>query len=240
MQNSILIIDDNQDLADGYGIILEDKGFHVDIAYNGLDGIDSYQARQQDAILLDIKLPDINGIEVLRRLHQFNPTVKVLIMTGFAIEQILDQVCDHTNVEVLRRPFMIEQVFETFTENDQESLILIAEDDPFFAGTLSTYFSEYGMKPLLANNYKRALQDKFDEPVEVLLLDLHMPLMWALEVYLNLRQQNKIVKTIIVTGNVGNEEHKGDPLNSPAVTGCLFKPFTPEQLVQALNKTLQQ
>lgn len=236
---SLLIIDDNIDLADGYAVILQDQGFDVDVAYCGNDGVESYQNNHQDLVLLDIKLPDINGIEVLRQLHLQNPKVKVLIMTGFAIEQVLEQVQAQGKVEVFRRPFTIDQVFNSFIDNEDESLLLIADDDPFFAGTLSSYCSEYGLKPLLASSYKEVQQKKpQDEPVELLLLDLHMPLMKVLEVYLNLKLQNKIVKTIIVTGNVINIDNVEDPLNAPSVTGCLFKPFTPENLAGAINQAL--
>ncbi len=237
-QPSILIIDDNQDLADGFSVILSSNGFKVDVAYTGNEGLAIYQRNAPDVVLLDIKLPDINGVEIFRRLHKINRSVKVIIMTGCGIEQILEQVIDSGSVEVLRRPFAIDQIFDSFAQKQNENLILISDDDPFFAGTLSSYFEEYGMTSLLAHNYEDALEGIVDKPVEILLLDLHVPLMFALEVYLNLKRQNKIIKTIIVTGNVSNDKPSEDPLHSSSVTGCLFKPFTPEHLILAINNAL--
>lgn len=235
---NLLIIDDNQDLADGFAVILADQGFEVSIAYNGNDGLCAFADNPADLVLLDINLPDINGVEVYRRLHKIDPAIRVLIMTGYCVEQILEQVIDSGNVEVFQRPFAIDQVFDAFSRKHDENLILIADDDPFFAGTLSSYFSEYGLKPLLASNYQQALDGVVDKPVEILVLDLHIPIICALEVYLNLKQQNKIIKTVIVTGNINNGEHTDDPLHSASVTGCLFKPFTPTHLLTAINKAL--
>ena len=75
--------------------------------------------------------------------------------------------------------------------------------------------------------------------MDVLVLDLQMPIMSGLDVYLQLQQQERAVKTIIVTGYPKEEKETIDVLKSLSVTGCLFKPFAPEDMLTAINKAMQ-
>lgn len=237
-QTSILIIDDNQDLADGLAMVLEDENYQVSLAYNGINGIKVFDTDRFDIVFIDVKLPDMNGVEVFHYIHNKAPKVKTIMMTGFRVEQILAGVIDNADVEILRKPFEIKHVLEILNKIKNESIILIADDDPDFSEGMSEFLTEHGMKTILAKNGQEAVDGVLSNPVDVLVLDLRIPIMCGLEVYLQLKQQGRAVKTIIVTGYEKQEAETIDILKSMSVTGCLFKPFSPNDMLHAIEQAI--
>jgi len=237
-QSNILIIDDNRDMADGLGMILEDEGYQVTLAYNGRDGIGIFNAGHFDVALVDFKLPDMNGVAVLRQLHQKDPQVRVIMITGYHVEQLLAEAIDDGTVEVLRKPLEIGSVIKILNRIQKENIILIVDDDPDAANRVTAQLTDQGIKTLLAGNAREAVAGVISSPVEVLVLDLRLPVTYGLEVYLELGQCGHTVKTLIVTGYADDESGTVDSLRSTAVTGCLFKPFRPEQMLRVVKQIM--
>lgn len=78
----ILIVEDEKEIADGINIILKNAGYEVDVVYNGLDGLDYIFSDIYDLILLDIMLPKINGIDVLKNARAEGITTPVIMLTA--------------------------------------------------------------------------------------------------------------------------------------------------------------
>jgi DNA-binding response OmpR family regulator len=87
----ILIIEDEQDLVKGLKMNLSDEGFDVDWAFNGVEGLRKAIEEAPDLIILDIMLPEMDGLEVCRRLRQKNIGIPVIMLTakGGEIDKIV-------------------------------------------------------------------------------------------------------------------------------------------------------
>jgi DNA-binding NtrC family response regulator len=79
----ILIVDDDTQILKSFKIILESEGFNVDTAESGEEAIKKVKEGAFDAVLLDIKLPGIEGTDVLAILHEISPNIIKIMMTGF-------------------------------------------------------------------------------------------------------------------------------------------------------------
>lgn len=82
----ILVIDDDPAVRGAFKLVLEEDGFPVSEAENGLQGIEMVKAERPDLILLDLRMPGIDGVETLRRLKALDATLHVYIVTAFANE----------------------------------------------------------------------------------------------------------------------------------------------------------
>jgi len=231
----ILIVDDNRDLADGLAVVLEDEGHDVRVAYTAGGGIDLFRSEKPDALFLDVKLPDQSGIDVFRLLHQEQPDVRIVMMTGYRIEQLLAEVVEQGAVAVLRKPFSMETVLEKLCEVNGDGIVLIADDDPDFADGMAEYLSTQGKQTIIARTGEEALDLVLTNKIDVLVLDLRLPVICGMDVYLELKSRGKAVPTIIVTGYGKSEKDTIDTLRSMEVTGCLFKPFEPAALINAIQ-----
>jgi DNA-binding response OmpR family regulator len=74
------------------------------------------------------------------------------------------------------------------------------------------------------------------EPVDVLVLDLRLPVLHGLDVYMELKRRGRELPTILVTAYRTEEAKSIDALRSMSVTGCLFKPFEPAELLNAIDE----
>lgn len=90
MSNKILLIDDDIELCDEISEILKDEGFIVDIVNDGKKGYEYVKKGGYDLVLLDLKIPVINGVEVLKKIKNDKIKVKVIILTGRPMGRDLD------------------------------------------------------------------------------------------------------------------------------------------------------
>jgi len=107
---SILIIDDDHALCRSLQVQLELQGHKVSLAHCGADGLAAFGGRALDLVLLDLKLPDTNGIEVLRALQEKNPDVPVVMITGQQDTNATIEAMRCGAFDYLRKPFDIDSV----------------------------------------------------------------------------------------------------------------------------------
>ena len=100
----LLVVDDDQDFADGLAELLELFGHRVDVVYTGEAGIEAAGGCDYDAILMDISLPGLNGVESLQRIRQANPDVRCFLMTGYSADEIARQGIEAGALEILTKP----------------------------------------------------------------------------------------------------------------------------------------
>jgi two-component system NtrC family response regulator len=80
----ILVIDDEAVICDGCRLVLSDAGHRVETHVSGCAGLDAFFQGRFDMVLLDLKLPDADGMEILEAIHSRNPNVYVIVMTGYS------------------------------------------------------------------------------------------------------------------------------------------------------------
>ena len=80
----ILVIDDEPVICDGCRSVLSDQGAVVDTCLSGSQGLESLFGGDYDLALLDMKLTDMNGMDILRRVKNENPGVYIIVMTGYS------------------------------------------------------------------------------------------------------------------------------------------------------------
>jgi len=92
-RGKVLIIDDDESMRVGCGQTLEAARFSVALASDGEEGLEKASRESFDVAVLDLKMPGLPGLEVLRRLRQDSPNLMVIIMTGYAtIESAVDAI----------------------------------------------------------------------------------------------------------------------------------------------------
>lgn len=109
MAEKILVVDDEVRIARFIELELKYEGYEVQVRYNGRDGLSALKETPFDLIILDVMMPDLNGIEVLRRVRQ-NSTIPVILLT--AKGETMDKVMglDFGADDYLTKPFEIEEL----------------------------------------------------------------------------------------------------------------------------------
>ncbi len=117
---AILIVDDEENLRRTLALILKRSGYSVTSAANLMEGRECLQASRFDLVLLDLKLPDGNGLSLLSELHSQLPDMPVLILTahdkiGVAIEAVTHGARDYL-LKPVDPPVLLQRVKEVLAE----------------------------------------------------------------------------------------------------------------------------
>ena len=111
----VLLVDDEADQVEMYQLALEVAGYDVIAAYTGEDGIARARGHTPDAIVLDVRLPDISGWEVCAVLRADARTerIPVIILTAAAVPSIAEQAADAGCAACLLKPCFPDQLIRT-------------------------------------------------------------------------------------------------------------------------------
>ncbi|CAG9622063.1 response regulator transcription factor [Sutcliffiella rhizosphaerae] len=106
----ILIIEDEKKIARVLQLELEHEGYETDAAFTGLSGLDKFKSQSWDLVLLDVMLPELSGLEVLRRIRSVDTHTPVILLT--ARNSIPDKVSglDLGANDYITKPFEIEEL----------------------------------------------------------------------------------------------------------------------------------
>jgi two-component system NtrC family response regulator len=110
MKPSILIIDDNCSLAEGMKEILEQVGYQVKLAYSGQEGLKKVEKYFPQVVLVDYKLGDLNGIEVLRQIKKTCFSTEVIMMTAYGTIELAVEAMKLGATDFITKPFSMDEI----------------------------------------------------------------------------------------------------------------------------------
>jgi DNA-binding response OmpR family regulator len=110
----LLVVDDERDVANALKAGLETKGFSVDVFYDPVEALASFQPGMYDLIISDIKMPRMNGFEMVYEMKKRDNAVQVIFLTGFVdLMKEVNKLFTKLNVrEVIQKPIGIRDLVD--------------------------------------------------------------------------------------------------------------------------------
>lgn len=112
----ILVVDDEKHIRDSCIKLLERKRFDAEGAASGAEALEKISKEVYDLVLLDIRMPGMDGIEVLRRAKEIVPDILVLVLTGHGTMDTANEAIKLGAVGFIRKPISIEDLAESIDE----------------------------------------------------------------------------------------------------------------------------
>ena len=115
----ILVVDDEIELCNVFKEFLVLKGYEVDVAHNGKSAINKVKEMRPHIVLLDIIMPGMNGIDILKEIKRINPAIEVIMITAVGNEKIAEKtfeleardfICKPVNLNYLENVLMVKIV----------------------------------------------------------------------------------------------------------------------------------
>ena len=232
---NILVVEDDSDFAHGLAEVLETGGHQVVLTYSGEEAMDRFEEADFDLVFLDIKLPGISGLESFFDMRRRKPGARVFMMTGYRMEQLLEQAVEDGKVGIVYKPARMEEVIAALEHVVPNGIVLAAHDDPDAAQFIRRSLLANGYEAVIVRSGTEGFEETNSDQVDVLIIDLRSTILNAVELYLELKMRGTVVPTIIVTGHAKQDVEMIDILKSLSVSGCLFKPFDPGALLRELG-----
>ena len=106
----ILVVDDHRSMRQTLSGIIQEQGHRVTQAEDGYQAMNEVKKTSFDLVFMDIVMPGINGVQVLREIKKIDPEVVVVMMTGFSVEHLVDDAVAEGAISVMYKPFKPAQV----------------------------------------------------------------------------------------------------------------------------------
>lgn len=212
MLTTILLIDDERMICKLFARTLEQAGYRVATAHSGEEGLRLFQQEHPTLTLLDLHMPEMDGITVLRQLRALAPTVPVIVLTGFSDPKSETEARRLGVTDFLRKNLDLDVILQRIqcitkgsvgkdpAEDDGTTRILIAEDDEGIAKMVRTFVAKLGYQVHTAGDGKEALQMIDQLRPHLLLLDLYMPETNGIEVLRTLSAKKSTPGVILMSG----------------------------------------
>jgi len=235
-QVKVLIVDDGVGMIETLRDVLEAEGYGVSVTTDGHQAIQMAQEQPFHCILMDMKMPGLNGVEVFRKIRALAPQTVVVMMTAYSFPQLIEEAQREGALAVLSKPLHLGKVL-SFLEGFKDSWpVLIVDDNRDFCQALHTFLKSKGYRTALAYDGHQAIDLFATSRYEIVLLDMRLPPTNGLEVLTVTKRLNPKVAVILMTA-YGTEmrEQVEEALRRKACL-CLHKPFDPQVLLKILEE----
>jgi DNA-binding response OmpR family regulator len=105
----ILVMEDEASVAQGLQMVLSEEGYDVDLAMSGGSALNAFYQKGFDLLVADLRLPDIDGMEVIRQVKESKPDTEVIVITGYASVDSAVEAMKLGAFEYLPKPFTDDQ-----------------------------------------------------------------------------------------------------------------------------------
>jgi len=123
MEKSILLVDDEEGIRKVLGISLTDMGYHVITAANGRQALGIFKKVRPAIVLTDIKMPEMDGIELLRRVKEHNPDTEVIMITGHGDMDLAVKSVKYEATDFVTKPIN-DDILEIALQRAQERIAI--------------------------------------------------------------------------------------------------------------------
>jgi DNA-binding NtrC family response regulator len=233
---SILVADDDRSMARTVCDILRRRGWTPTAVHSGEAAVEAAAAHRYEAVLMDVRLPGINGVEAFREIHAAQPRTPVILMTAYAAPELLDEAAREGVLRVLPKPIpwgtlspLLEQIGEW------AGAVLVVDDDRAFLDSLVPVLANGGRRVWRATSLEEALRLLSEWPARIVVLDLALEGWQPREAVLAIRNVDPAVLLILCSGHIRLMDEMLSSLPAGWIYASLLKPFPPRQLLDLLE-----
>ncbi|HJX13532.1 MAG TPA: response regulator [Dehalococcoidales bacterium] len=237
---TILVVDDNEDLLETFAMILKRRGFNVATAGNGAAAVDRFRERSFDVTLMDIVMPEMNGVEAFRKIKEMQPGAPIILMTAYSDEDLIQTAKDEGVRQIIHKPIRIDRLIELIKAAACSQPILIIDDDADICQTLTKVLDRQGYEVLTAGSGEEAIVIAGERTCQMAIIDVKLPNIDGLETLLRLKDINPDILTVMMTGFRNEVKDALDKAQEASAITCLYKPFDPAEAAEIVRKVARK
>jgi len=209
------MVDDEREFLQAVGPGLVRRGFEVTLAESGVRALELLASRSFDVVVLDVKMPGVDGVEVFRQVKARHPELPVIMLTGHGsiqqafetsregVQEYLTKPCDvETLAQVVREAVERSAAWERAAESaGKEMDLLLVDDDVEFTRSIAPALERRGIRVRVSHDGQQALETVRDRSFPVAVVDVVMPGMDGLTLLDRLHEEDPLLEVVILTGN---------------------------------------
>lgn len=244
----VLVVEDHKATLKQMDDVVKSAGFISLLAENGDDGLEIFKKEKPDIIITDLKMPGINGIELMSKIKEKSSYVQVILITAFGEDDVAISALCKGALDYIKKPINLEElslaldrakekIFE-YKKNSPFPTILFAEDDERARKNLFEAIENEGWKVFPAVDGEDAINIFKYNKIDIVILDIKMPKKDGLQVLHEMRSITKDFEAIIISG-YGDESSAIQAMRDGAYS-FIKKPIDLEEVFLTIEKALEK
>jgi DNA-binding NtrC family response regulator len=233
----ILVVDDDRLMVRTLSDILRLRGWETHAAYSGEEAIERVRAGSYLAVLMDVRMGGMNGVEAMKVLHAIRPATRVILMTAYTAAELLAEAEREGALQVLAKPVAIPSLIEMLEQAVAGARrVLVVDDDREFLRSLRDVLGSHGFAVLEAADLGTALEQLEERHPAAVVLDLRLPDVAPQESVVAVKRASPAVVLILCSGSADVIDATAAAVPGSWIYASLRKPFPPEHLVGMLDE----
>jgi DNA-binding NtrC family response regulator len=235
----ILVVDDDKGMAHTLAAILKFKGYSTEIAHSAAEALEKVAQVSFDCVFSDIRMPQVNGVELYRAIRAQRQNLPVVLMTAYASHHLVEEGLRAGALAVLTKPLDIDALLSFLSLLCEGCIVTLIDDDPDYLATLSNTLEVQGFVVQPFTDPSEAISD-LGTRTRVVLLDLKLGHVSGFDVLREIKGLYPQLPVVLITG-YGNElsAEIRTAIEADALT-CLDKLVSPEKLIALLTQIRHQ
>lgn len=230
----VLVVDDDRQMAKTLADVLNLQGFEAEAACSGNGALEMLEEDRFDCVITDVKMPDVNGVDLLRAIKSMRPHLPVVLMTAHPPGDLLHDGLREGAIASFVKPLDLNLLVSFLTELAGQSAIVIVDEDSQCWRTVRESLEKRGFTVLRVSDPGRLMQ-VLKPSGQVVFLGPRANGATRLEILRRIRERHgslPVVLTIDGREQTSSELEKARALN---VQECLCKPFKAEELLEVVS-----
>jgi DNA-binding NtrC family response regulator len=236
MSHRVLIVDDDRHMVRTLTDIVRLSGWNPDGAHSGEEAVEAVRKQPYQAVLMDVKMAGINGVEAFKAMKALRPEIKVILMTAYTAADIIADAERAGALKVLSKPVVLSGLLEMLeqTRMDPKPVLIVADDAAFLAN-LSELLTEKGYATMVADSLNNALATLEEKSPAAVVLDLYLDGIKSEDSVVAIRRVSPGVALILCNGR-NCKPDQPELLEGRLINASLQKPFPPARLIEILDE----
>jgi DNA-binding NtrC family response regulator len=237
----ILVVDDERQMTRTLCDILRLHGWETEARHSGEEAVAAIEQEDFTAVLMDVKMEGINGVEALQRIRQLRPAARVILMTAYSSAELLRRAEQEGALQILAKPVALPALVALLESvlNGGEP-VLVVDDDAAFLRSLGDPLRARGFEVIEAGSLEAALAVLHERRPVAAVLDLRLGDLDPGEIVLAIKRASPAVAVILCSGHPDLIDEAKSTVPPGAVYGSVRKPFSPDHLIGMLDDLVQR
>lgn len=235
----LLVVDDDRGMVRSLCDVLRFSGWEPVGAHSGEEAMRQVDGDRFSAVVMDVRMTGISGVEALSAMRRRHPTLPVILMTAYASDALLEQAKDSGATLILHKPIAVPGLLAQLEALHRgRRAVLLVDDDKEFLGSLSTLLTERKYTVYRAASLDEAVAQLQLHRPPLVLLDLKLADADPAGVVAGAQAANATTAIILCSGYPRLLRELAENSASPRVVGTMSKPFQIDQLTGVLDALL--
>jgi len=239
MSKNILIVDDNMKFCESISEVLEMEGYRTESVNNGPAALDAIKGDGINLVLMDIKMPEMDGVDTFLKIKDISSDIPVILMSAYVVEDRIQIALRNGVFGVFNKPLHFERLLRSIKYSGSDgAMIMIADDDEALTSSLLDKLAEKGYQSIVAKDSDMAVDIANENRVDIIILDMKSQAIRGMETYSAIREiRPDVIVIILGSFNVENGKFANEDIKNN-VGAYLEKPVDMDQMLKSIHKLL--